>query len=117
MRDLFAEARANAPAIIFIDEIDAIGRKRGKAGGGANDERESTLNQLLVEMDGFDTSATVVVLASTNRADILDSALTRPGRFDRQVAVEKPDIDGRREVFEVRFLFISEGIHFAYEFP
>jgi hypothetical protein len=73
----------------------------GKSGGGANDERESTLNQLLVEMDGFDNSQTVVVLASTNRADILDSALTRPGRFDRQVAVEKPDLDGRKEVFEV----------------
>jgi AFG3 family protein len=101
VRELFAEARANAPSIIFIDEIDAVGRKRGKAGGGANDERESTLNQLLVEMDGFDNTQTVVVLASTNRVDILDNALTRPGRFDRQVQVEKPDIDGRKEVFEV----------------
>jgi len=102
VRDLFREARANAPCIIFIDEIDAVGRQRGKGGfAGGNDERENTLNQLLVEMDGFDTTSNVVVLAGTNRADILDSALTRPGRFDRQIVVDKPDIQGRKAIFEV----------------
>mmetsp|Transcript_18658 Transcript_18658/g.17987 ORF Transcript_18658/g.17987 Transcript_18658/m.17987 type:complete len:821 (+) Transcript_18658:210-2672(+) len=102
VRDLFKEARANAPCIIFIDEIDAIGRQRGKGGmGGSNDERESTLNQLLVEMDGFDASTNVVILAGTNRADILDTALTRPGRFDRQIQVDKPDLQGRKAIFEV----------------
>jgi AFG3 family protein len=102
VRDLFKEARANAPCIIFIDEIDAIGRQRGKGGfGGSNDERESTLNQLLVEMDGFDPSANVVILAGTNRVDILDAALTRPGRFDRQIQVDKPDIKGRKQIFDV----------------
>jgi AFG3 family protein len=102
VRDLFKEARANAPCIIFIDEIDAIGRQRGKGGfGGSNDERESTLNQLLVEMDGFDASTNIVILAGTNRVDILDSALTRPGRFDRQIQVDKPDIKGRKAIFEV----------------
>merc|ERR1719499_2298730 len=102
VRDLFAQARANAPCIIFIDEIDAVGRKRGKGGwGGGNDERENTLNQLLVEMDGFTTTTNIVILAGTNRADILDSALTRPGRFDRTVQVDKPDIKGRIEIFKV----------------
>merc|ERR1719499_945578 len=102
VRDLFQQARANAPCIIFIDEIDAVGRKRGKGGwGGGNDERENTLNQLLVEMDGFTSTSNVVVLAGTNRADILDSALTRPGRFDRQIMVDKPDIKGRIEIFKV----------------
>jgi AFG3 family protein len=102
VRDLFKEARENAPCIVFIDEIDAVGRQRGKGGfSGSNDERENTLNQLLVEMDGFDTSHNVVILAGTNRVDILDSALTRPGRFDRQITVDKPDIKGRKEIFEV----------------
>jgi len=100
VRDLFKEARANAPCIIFIDEIDAVGRQRGRGGmGGGNDERENTLNQLLVEMDGFSTSTGVVCLAGTNRVDILDKALTRPGRFDRQITVDLPDLKGRREVF------------------
>merc|ERR1719174_117839 len=102
VRDLFKEARANAPSIIFIDEIDAVGRQRGKGGfSGGNDERENTLNQMLVEMDGFTESTNVVVLAGTNRADILDQALTRPGRFDRQITVDKPDIQGRKEIFLV----------------
>ena len=102
VRDLFKEARANAPCIVFIDEIDAVGRQRGKGGfSGSNDERENTLNQLLVEMDGFDSTTNVVLLAGTNRVDILDSALTRAGRFDRQITVDKPDIKGRKEIFEV----------------
>ncbi|OQR89771.1 cell division protease ftsH [Thraustotheca clavata] len=102
VRDLFKEARANAPCIVFIDEIDAVARARsnGKFGGG-NDERENTLNQLLVEMDGFNSSEGVVVLAGTNRADILDKAILRPGRFDRQITVDKPDIKGRRAIFTV----------------
>merc|ERR1712194_988016 len=100
IRDLFSEARANAPCILFIDEIDAVGRERGRGGmSGGNDERENTLNQLLVEMDGFNSPTGVVVLAGTNRVDILDSALTRPGRFDRQILVDKPDIVGRKEIF------------------
>merc|ERR1719421_2422481 len=102
VRDLFKEARSNAPCIVFIDEIDAVGRQRGRGGfSGGNDERENTLNQLLVEMDGFTASTNVVVLAGTNRADILDKALTRPGRFDRQIVVDKPDIKGRKAIFEV----------------
>lgn len=102
VRDLFATAKKNAPCIVFVDEIDAIGKARGKSGGfGGNDERESTLNQLLVEMDGFDTSAHVVVLAGTNRADVLDKALLRPGRFDRHIAVDRPDVSGRRQIFLV----------------
>jgi AFG3 family protein len=102
VRDLFKEARANAPCIVFIDEIDAVGRQRGRGGfGGGNDERENTLNQLLVEMDGFSPSTGVVVLAGTNRVDILDKALTRPGRFDRQITVDLPDLRGRREVFMI----------------
>jgi AFG3 family protein len=102
VRDLFKEARASAPCIVFIDEIDAVGRQRGKGGfSGGNDERENTLNQLLVEMDGFNPSSGVVVLAGTNRVDILDQALTRPGRFDRQVQVDKPDLQGRKEIFNV----------------
>jgi AFG3 family protein len=96
VRDLFKEARANAPCIIFIDEIDAIGKQRGRSGAtGGNDEREATLNQLLVEMDGFDNTTNVVVLAGTNRIDVLDSALKRPGRFDRQITVDRPDIKVR----------------------
>ncbi|KAM1148763.1 hypothetical protein ACFX2B_029132 [Malus domestica] len=102
VRNLFQEARQCAPSIIFIDEIDAIGRARGRGGfSGSNDERESTLNQLLVEMDGFGTTAGVVVLAGTNRPDILDKALLRPGRFDRQVSIDKPDIKGRDQVFQI----------------
>ncbi|XP_010256889.1 PREDICTED: ATP-dependent zinc metalloprotease FTSH 10, mitochondrial-like [Nelumbo nucifera] len=102
VRNLFAEARQCAPSIIFIDEIDAIGRARGRGGfTGANDERESTLNQLLVEMDGFGTTSGVVVLAGTNRPDILDKALLRPGRFDRQITIDKPDIKGREQIFQV----------------
>jgi len=102
VRDLFKEARSSAPCIIFIDEIDAVGRKRGRGNmSGGNDERENTLNQLLVEMDGFTPSSGVVVLAGTNRADILDEALTRAGRFDRQITVDLPDLQGRKEIFQV----------------
>ena len=101
VRDLFKEARANAPCIVFIDEIDAVGRQRGRGGAGGNDERENTLNQLLVEMDGFSPSTGVLVLAATNRVDILDSALTRPGRFDRQIQVDPPDLEGRKAIFKV----------------
>lgn len=104
VRDLFAEAKELAPAIVFIDEIDAIGKARGRGGlygGGGNDERESTLNQLLVEMDGFNTDQRVVVLAGTNRPDVLDPALTRPGRFDRMITIDKPDLQGRRDIFRV----------------
>jgi AFG3 family protein len=102
VRDLFATARKHAPCIIFIDEIDAVGRARGQAGRfGGHDERENTLNQLLVEMDGFEQTANVVVLAGTNRVDILDPALLRPGRFDRQIAITPPDIKGRCSIFKV----------------
>lgn len=101
VRDLFQEARQNSPCIVFIDEIDAVGRQRGRGGVGGNDERENTLNQLLVEMDGFEPSTGVVVLAGTNRVDILDQALTRPGRFDRQITVDKPDLQGRKAIFKV----------------
>ncbi|XP_039009786.1 ATP-dependent zinc metalloprotease FTSH 10, mitochondrial-like isoform X3 [Hibiscus syriacus] len=102
VRNLFQEARQCAPSIVFIDEIDAIGRARGRGGfSGSNDERESTLNQLLVEMDGFGTTSGVVVLAGTNRPDILDKALLRPGRFDRQISIDKPDIKGREQIFLV----------------
>lgn len=102
VRSLFQEARQCAPSIIFIDEIDAIGRARGRGGfSGSNDERESTLNQLLVEMDGFGTTAGVVVFAGTNRPDILDKALLRPGRFDRQISIDKPDIRGREQIFRI----------------
>ncbi len=109
VRDLFNKARKNAPCIVFIDEIDAVGRKRGTGQGGGNDEREQTLNQLLVEMDGFGTDETIIVLAATNRADVLDRALTRPGRFDRQVYVDMPDIKGREEILRVH----AKGKKFA----
>jgi AFG3 family protein len=102
VRDLFATARKNTPCIIFIDEIDAVGRSRSKAShGGGNDERESTLNQILTEMDGFNTSEQVVVMAGTNRPDILDRALLRPGRFDRHIAIDKPTMEGRKQIFAV----------------
>lgn len=102
VRDLFKTARENAPSIVFVDEIDAIGKQRSKGNAsGANDERETTLNQLLVEMDGFDSSDHVVVLAGTNRADILDRALMRPGRFDRHIAIDNPELLGRKEIFQV----------------
>ena len=101
VRDLFKTARDMAPAIIFVDEIDAIGKERGNGRMGGNDERENTLNQLLVEMDGFDTTDHVVVLAGTNRPDILDKALLRPGRFDRHISIDVPDVEGRKEIFKV----------------
>lgn len=101
VRDMFAMARKNAPCILFIDEIDAVGRKRGGRSFGGHSEQENTLNQLLVEMDGFNTSSNVVVLAATNRVDILDKALLRPGRFDRQIFVPPPDIKGRASIFKV----------------
>jgi cell division protease FtsH len=110
VRDLFSNAKSKAPCIIFIDEIDAIGRARGKSAiTGGNDERESTLNQLLTEMDGFGTNSGVIVLAATNRADILDKALLRAGRFDRQIYVELPDIVGRKEIFEVHMRGLKLG--------
>ena len=101
VRDLFKQAREKAPCIVFIDEIDAIGRQRSSAGIGGNDEREQTLNQLLVEMDGFDSRSGVIILAATNRAEILDPALLRPGRFDRQVLVDKPDLEGRLAILKI----------------
>ncbi|MEC5191186.1 MULTISPECIES: ATP-dependent zinc metalloprotease FtsH [unclassified Arthrobacter] len=101
VRDLFEQAKANAPAIIFVDEIDAVGRHRGAGIGGGNDEREQTLNQLLVEMDGFDVKTNVILIAATNRPDVLDPALLRPGRFDRQISVEAPDLIGRDQILKV----------------
>lgn len=114
VRDLFKQAREKAPCIVFIDEIDAIGRARGRnAIQGGNDERENTLNQLLVEMDGFSTDKGVIMMAATNRPDILDSALLRPGRFDRQIGIDPPDIIGREEIFKVhlRTIKIAEGVN------
>ncbi|MFA7462426.1 MAG: ATP-dependent zinc metalloprotease FtsH, partial [Anaerovoracaceae bacterium] len=101
VRDLFTEAKKNAPCIIFIDEIDAVGRRRGAGIGGGNDEREQTLNQLLVEMDGFGVNEGIIILAATNRPDVLDPAILRPGRFDREVAIGIPDIKGREAIFKV----------------
>ena len=101
VRDLFDQAKRNSPCIVFVDEIDAVGRHRGAGLGGGHDEREQTLNQILVEMDGFDTATNVIVLAATNRPDILDPALLRPGRFDRQVTLDNPDIRGRKQILEV----------------
>ncbi|MEX1377366.1 MAG: ATP-dependent zinc metalloprotease FtsH [Eubacteriales bacterium] len=101
VRDLFGQAKKTSPSIIFIDEIDAVGRHRGSGMGGGHDEREQTLNQLLVEMDGFDTNEGIIVMAATNRADILDSALLRPGRFDRQISVNYPDVKGREEILKI----------------
>ncbi len=101
VRDLFEQAKKNSPCIVFIDEIDAVGRHRGAGMGGGHDEREQTLNQLLVEMDGFEQNSSLIVMAATNRPDVLDPALLRPGRFDRQVVVDKPDVNGRKEIFVV----------------
>lgn len=117
VRDLFAQAKSKAPCIVFIDEIDAIGRARGKNPNmGSNDERENTLNQLLTEMDGFDTNSGVIILAATNRADILDRALLRAGRFDRQIHVELPDLKERRKIFDVHTkpLKMSEGLELEF---
>ena len=101
VRDLFEEAKKNAPCIVFIDEIDAVARRRGTGMGGGHDEREQTLNQLLVEMDGFGVNEGIIVMAATNRVDILDPAIMRPGRFDRKVHVGRPDIGGREEILKV----------------
>ena len=101
VRDLFTQAKANAPAIVFVDEIDAVGRQRGAGMGGGHDEREQTLNQLLVEMDGFEENSKVILIAATNRPDVLDPALLRPGRFDRQIAVDRPDLKGREAILAV----------------
>ncbi len=109
VRDLFEQAKANAPAIIFVDEIDAVGRHRGAGLGGGHDEREQTLNQMLVEMDGFDVNRGVILIAATNRPDILDPALLRPGRFDRQIVVDRPDLEGRKAILAVH----SKGKPFA----
>ena len=107
VRDMFEQGRRNAPCIIFIDEIDAVGRSRGAGLGGGNDEREQTLNQILVEMDGFDTQEGIILVAATNRPDVLDPALLRPGRFDRQVVVPNPDILGREAILKVHIKKIS----------
>jgi cell division protease FtsH len=109
VRDMFENAKKNAPCIIFIDEIDAVGRQRGAGLGGGNDEREQTLNQMLVEMDGFETNLGVIVVAATNRPDILDAALLRPGRFDRQVYVTLPDIRGREQILNVHMRKVPIG--------
>lgn len=115
VRDLFANARKNTPCIIFIDEIDAIGKSRAKQNfGGGNDERESTLNQILTEMDGFNTSEQVVVLAGTNRPDVLDQALMRPGRFDRHISIDRPTMDGRKQIFLVHLKKIVTSVNLEY---
>ena len=101
VRDLFGQAKKKQPCLIFVDEIDAVGRHRGAGLGGGHDEREQTLNQLLVEMDGFDPTQTIIIIAATNRPDILDPALLRPGRFDRQVTVDKPDLNGRVDILKI----------------
>ncbi len=110
VRDMFEQAKKNSPCIIFIDEIDAVGRSRGSGTGGGNDEREQTLNQMLVEMDGFDNNSGVIVIAATNRADVLDKALLRPGRFDRQVMVGLPDIKGREDILKVHMRKIPADV-------
>lgn len=113
VRDLFDQAKKNHPCIIFIDEIDAVGRSRGAGLGGGHDEREQTLNQLLVEMDGFDSNAGIILIAATNRPDILDSALMRPGRFDRQIVVDQPDVNGREEILKIhtKKIHLHEGVN------
>ena len=115
VRDLFEQAKKNAPCIVFIDEIDAIGQKRNTGGMGGNDEREQTLNQLLTEMDGFEGNTGVIILAATNRPESLDPALTRPGRFDRRVPVELPDLKGREEILKVhaRKIKVSDDVDFG----
>ena len=122
VRDLFAEARSNSPCIIFIDELDAVGRTRGAGFGGGHDEREQTLNQMLVEMDGFDPKDGVIVLAATNRPDVLDPALLRPGRFDRQVVVAMPDVKEREAILKLHAakLLLADDVdlsHFAKATP
>ena len=114
VRDLFKQAKEKAPCIVFIDEIDAIGQKRNSGNLGGNDEREQTLNQLLTEMDGFEGNTGVIILAATNRPDSLDPALTRPGRFDRRVPVELPDLKGREEILKVhaKKVKIAPGVDF-----
>jgi cell division protease FtsH len=116
VRDMFEQGRKNAPCIVFIDEIDAVGRQRGSGVGGGNDEREQTLNSLLVEMDGFDGHEGVIIIAATNRADVLDKALLRPGRFDRQVTIDLPDLNGRHEILLVhaKKIALSEEVNLAY---
>ena len=106
---MFEQGKKHSPCIIFIDEIDAVGRSRGAGLGGGNDEREQTLNQLLVEMDGFDTNEGIILIAATNRPDVLDPALLRPGRFDRQVVVGNPDIVGREAILKVHVKKINTG--------
>ena len=112
VRDMFEQGRKSAPCLIFIDEIDAVGRQRGAGLGGGNDEREQTLNSLLVEMDGFDTTEGVIIIAATNRPDVLDSALLRPGRFDRQIYVDLPDMIGREQILRVhaRKLSLADNV-------
>ena len=109
VRDLFEQGRKHAPCILFIDELDAVGRTRGAGYGGGHDEREQTLNQMLVEMDGFDTKDGVIIIAATNRPDVLDPALLRPGRFDRQVVVDMPDVKGREEILKIHSSKIPVG--------
>ena len=109
VRDLFEQGKKNAPCIIFIDEIDAVGRHRGAGLGGGHDEREQTLNQILVEMDGFESNESVILMASTNRPDVLDPALLRPGRFDRHVVVPRPDVRGREGILKVHTRKIPLG--------
>ena len=115
VRDLFKQAKEAAPCIVFIDEIDAVGRQRGAGLGGGHDEREQTLNQLLVEMDGFEDNSSVILIAATNRPDILDPALLRPGRFDRRVTVDRPDVRGREQILRVHAEGkpFAEGVDFA----
>jgi len=113
VRDLFEQGKKHAPCIIFIDEIDAVGRHRGAGLGGGHDEREQTLNQLLVEMDGFESNEGVILIAATNRPDVLDPALLRPGRFDRRVVVSAPDVKGREVILKVhtRKIFLSVDVN------
>ena len=115
VRDLFKQARENSPCIIFLDEIDAVGRRRGTGLGGGHDEREQTLNQILVEMDGFDTDQGIILLAATNRPDVLDPALLRPGRFDRNIVINLPDLKGREEILRIhsRKVKISPDVDLA----